>query len=250
MRLSSILAGLAALILSSTAFAADEVSRKTERQIDEAVELVEAGDRAGAIAVIDDRLDDSRLSQLDIAALYMARARAHAAGEGGDLAAAESDLKEALAVEGVPGWKRDEIITALAELYVHQGQPEEALALIEAQDDGMGMSSDLLAMKTDLQIETGEIIPTGLADRQMAPVSTRAPRFPAGCSRGAAEYKVQVKFDVTATGAVENVRVVDLTDPCLAEEAVSTVRSWRFDPAVQSGYFVRTRDVPVTVTFS
>lgn len=249
MRLSSILAGLVAFILSSTAFAADEVSRKTERQIDDAIELVEEGDRAGAIAVIDDRLDDRRLSALDMAALYMARAHAHAAGEGGDLAAAEADLKAALAVEDVPSWKRDEIVTALAELYVFQGKPEEALALIEAQGS-MGVSSDLLAMKTELQIATGEMIPTDLADRAMKPVSTRAPSFPMGCSRGAPEYKVQVKFDVSASGAVENARVVDSTDPCLNESALSTVKSWRFDPAVQSGYFVRTRDVPVTVTFS
>ena len=233
------------------AVAPDEsISRKTGRQIEASTELAEEGDRAGAIAVLDDRLDDRGLSDLDRAALLVARARANAGGEGGDLAAAEADLQTALDLPGVPSWQQDEIVTALAELYVFQGKPEAALALVEERDAVAGLSADLMAMKKDLQVATGEIIPTDLADRPMQPVSTTAPRFPVGCSRGAPEYKVQVKFDVTAKGAVDNVRVVDLTDPCLAEEAVSTVKAWRFDPAVQSGYFVRTRDVPVTVTFS
>ncbi|NHK27253.1 hypothetical protein FF098_004995 [Parvularcula flava] len=229
---------------------AQDISRKTEREIAEAMELSEEGNRAGAVERINDRLDDRGLNDTDRAALLLARAKTHAAGEGGDLAAAEADLQAALALPGVPGWQRDEVVQALAELYVFQGRPEQALSVLRDHDSLYGSSDTIQQMIHELEIDTGVKIPTDLPDRPIKPVSTRAPSFPAGCARGAPEYKVSVVFDVSVTGDPVNIRILDSTDPCLAPAAMTTVSSWRFDPAVQSGYFVITRDVPVTVTFT
>jgi len=243
----SVLTG--ALLAFAPAMAQD-ISRKTEREIAEAMELSDDGNRAGAVERINDRLDDRGLNDTDRAALLLARATAYAAGEGGDLAAAEADLQAALELPGVPGWQRDEIVQALAEIYVFQGRQEEALTVLRDHDRRYGSADTIQQMIHELEIDTGAKIPTELPDRQMKPVSTRAPSFPAGCARGASEYKVSVVFDVSATGDPANIRILDSTDPCLAPAAITTVSSWRFDPAVQSGYFVITRDVPVTVTFT
>ncbi|GGD06240.1 energy transducer TonB [Aquisalinus flavus] len=242
-------------VLTGTLFAlapalAQDVSRKTDREIAAAMELSGDGDRAAAVARISSRLDDRGLNDADRAALLLARAKAHVAGEGGDLGAAETDLQAALALPGVPGWQRDEIVQALAELYVFQGRPEEALSVLREHDRLYGSADTIQQMIHELEIETGVKIPTDLPDRPMKPVSTRAPSFPAGCARGAPEYRVSVVFDVSVTGDPVNIRILDSTDPCLAPAAMTTVSSWRFDPAIQSGYFVITRDVPVTVTFT
>ena len=229
---------------------AQDISRKTEREIAEAMELSGEGNRAGAVERISGRLDDRGLNDADRAALLLARATAYAAGEGGDLAAAEADLSAALALPGVPGWQRDKIVEALAEIYVFQGRQQDALAVLRDHDRLYGSSDTIQQMIHELEIDIGAKIPTDLPDRPMKPVSTRAPSFPAGCARGAPEYTVSVVFDVTATGDPVNIRILDSTDPCLAPAAMTTVSSWRFDPAVQSGYFVITRDIPVTVTFT
>ena len=227
-----------------------DVSSKTIRAIDRASSQLEGGDRAAAIDTLNGRLDDRDLNEEDRAALYLGRAQVYAAGPTPDFAAAESDLAAALTEPGINPALRDEAAILLANVYVRQDKPDEALSFLKGYTNRYGSSTDAMAMIDELEVSSGQRIPTDLPDRQLRPVSTPAPSFPAGCARGASEYTAQVLFNVTAAGEIENVRVVEASDPCLEPAAVAAVTRWRFDPAVQSGYFVATRDVPVTVTFS
>lgn len=237
-----------ALVLAfGPAQAADGLSRKTEQALEKATSLVENEDFQGAREVLSDRLDDKNLSNLDKSSLLFIRSQLYSIE--GNYEAAELDIRAALSLD-LPAWRMDELTLWLAFLLQDQDRNEEALAVLQDYSSTYGGGNDIMELIHKLELETGAIIPTDLADRPMKPTSTRAPQFPAECPRNAAEYRVSVLFDVTADGAPTNIRVVSSSNPCLEPAAIAAVSQWTFDPAVQSGYFVQTRDVPVTVTFS
>lgn len=63
-----------------------------------------------------------------------------------------------------------------------------------------------------------------------------APRYPDRCARDAAALeKVTVIFDVTVEGRPANARVIQSTNSCFDETAVSTIQRWRFDPKTVDG---------------
>ncbi len=61
--------------------------------------------------------------------------------------------------------------------------------------------------------------------------------------------KVLVEFDVTAEGAVENVRVIESTGNCFNKPAVESVMRWRYRPLIFDGVAVPRRGVQTVVTF-
>lgn len=60
---------------------------------------------------------------------------------------------------------------------------------------------------------------------------------------------VAVKFDVLEDGSVDDVEVLDSTDPCFEASAVAAVRRWRYEQRVVEGASVVTQDVRTTVQF-
>lgn len=63
-----------------------------------------------------------------------------------------------------------------------------------------------------------------------------APRYPNNCARNAGEMeKVTVIFDITAEGRTANARVVNSTNACFNESALSALGRWRFDPKMVDG---------------
>ena len=65
----------------------------------------------------------------------------------------------------------------------------------------------------------------------LRPISTPAPRFPPEALRAGQSGEVQVEFTVGTDGSVTNARVVRSNPARVFDrEAVSAVRSWRFQP--------------------
>jgi protein TonB len=87
-------------------------------------------------------------------------------------------------------------------------------------------------------IRTG--IPTGTAnvgiDRDALPVVRVDPDYPPRALRGGIEGWVDVRFSVTATGAVRDVVVVDSSPKNVFDEAaLKAVARWRYNPKVEGG---------------
>ncbi|MHA7871594.1 MAG: TonB family protein [Hyphococcus sp.] len=67
-------------------------------------------------------------------------------------------------------------------------------------------------------------------------VRSIAPQYPNRCARSSAPLEsVTVMFDVTAQGRAANIRVIDSTNGCFDNAAVSTLQRWRFDPKTVDG---------------
>lgn len=89
-----------------------------------------------------------------------------------------------------------------------------------------------------------------LVDSDVRPVLRSPPRYPERCMASAKDSeKVLVEFDVTAEGAVENVRVIESTGNCFNKPAVESVMRWRYRPLIFDGVAVPRRGVQTVVTF-
>ncbi|WP_330969367.1 energy transducer TonB, partial [Lysobacter sp. A3-1-A15] len=65
----------------------------------------------------------------------------------------------------------------------------------------------------------------------LRPISTPAPSYPVAALRNGTSGEVQVEFTVGTDGSVTNARVVRSNPSRVFDrEAVSAVRSWRFQP--------------------
>jgi len=84
-----------------------------------------------------------------------------------------------------------------------------------------------------------ELVETALS---IAPLVRRPPDYPPDALRQRLGGDVQLKFDVTATGFVENVSVVKSSDAQFEEPAVRALSTWRYLPRIVAGKRVAARD--------
>ncbi len=84
-----------------------------------------------------------------------------------------------------------------------------------------------------------ELVETALA---IAPLVRRPPDYPPEALKQRLGGDVQLKFDVTAAGFVENVSVVKSSDPQFEEPAVRALSTWRYLPRIVAGKRVAVTD--------
>ena len=60
---------------------------------------------------------------------------------------------------------------------------------------------------------------------------------------------VQLEFDVTDSGTVENVRVVQSTDDEFERQSIATIQKWRYVPKFEDGLPVRREDELTVLSF-
>jgi TonB family protein len=77
-----------------------------------------------------------------------------------------------------------------------------------------------------------ELVETALS---LAPIVRQPPDYPVEALRQRVGGHVQLKFDVTATGNVENVSVVESSDAQFEEPAVRALTNWRYLPRIVAG---------------
>lgn len=82
------------------------------------------------------------------------------------------------------------------------------------------------------------------------PVVRRPPDYPMAALEQGLEGSVQIRFDITAAGLVENARVVDSTDPMFEASAVDAVSTWRYLPRIAAGQRVASRDIHTIIRFA
>jgi TonB family protein len=77
-----------------------------------------------------------------------------------------------------------------------------------------------------------ELVETALS---LAPLVRRPPDYPAEALKQRLEGSVELKFDVTSSGFVENVSVVESSDAQFEEPAVRALSTWRYLPRIVGG---------------
>ncbi len=101
-----------------------------------------------------------------------------------------------------------------------------------------------MAMNLDIPLSFGEgpvLGPVAAAqvDSGFVPLSRQPPEYPYKAARRGIEGWVRVAFDVTETGDVENVEVIESDPPGVFDIAASrAVSRWRFKPRIIDGQAV------------
>jgi TonB family protein len=84
----------------------------------------------------------------------------------------------------------------------------------------------------------------------LAPVSRHPPEYPPAALQQKLEGRVVLRYDVSATGVVENVRATDSTNPLFEPAAIRAVSQWRYLPRIVAGKRVRVADVNSAIQFA
>ena len=92
-----------------------------------------------------------------------------------------------------------------------------------------------------------ELVETALS---MAPLVRNIPQYPVRALARGVEGHVQVKFDVTAAGVVENVTVIESSDALFEDAAVEAVAQWRYLPRIAAGKRVASEGVHTVIRFA
>ena len=73
-------------------------------------------------------------------------------------------------------------------------------------------------------------------NRGLQLVAGAGPKYPPAAQEQGIEGEVEVIYDVSVNGEVQNVRIFSSTPPGVFDEAaLTTVRSWRFNPPYVDG---------------
>ena len=85
------------------------------------------------------------------------------------------------------------------------------------------------------------------AGGDMLPLIQHPPKYPLDALAERAGGHVQVKFDVTAAGVVQNVTVVESSDERFEAAAVEAVAKWRYLPRILAGKRVAAKDIRTVI---
>jgi len=83
----------------------------------------------------------------------------------------------------------------------------------------------------------------------IAPITRRPPDYPPDALTRRLAGHVQLRFDVTTAGRVENIGVVESSDPIFEESAIDAVATWRYLPQITAGKRVVSPGIHTVIRF-
>jgi TonB family protein len=121
-------------------------------------------------------------------------------------------------------------------------QPSPSVADAASDGDVPGAVAATHDLPTDVAL-----VETGNGD--VIPLVRHNPVYPAHALEEGLSGDVQLKFDITAAGAVENVSVVKSSDAEFEQSAIDAVSRWRYLPRLSAGKRVRYEGVQTIIRF-
>jgi protein TonB len=103
------------------------------------------------------------------------------------------------------------------------------------------------APQEDAAVTSVELVELALG---VQPIVRSAPAYPPEALQRGIEGHVQLKFDVTAGGIVENVTVVESSDAQFEEPAALALSQWRYLPRIATGKRVGSQGVHTIIRFA
>ena len=202
----------------------------------------------------------------------------------GDSATAEEVYRATLALPAIGESLRREITRRLAFVLSTRGEFAEVLRLFDPTKCG-GWTADALALRAvayeslgagtfakenyeaaiRLYELEGRAVPAVFQARyetllaadapnvvegpDVVPLFRANPQYPEGAMRRGLEGWVQLEFDITDTGTVENVRAVASLEKIFEQPAIAALQRWRYVPKFENGLPVGRSSVRTVITF-
>src|SRR5688572_819517 len=115
------------------------------------------------------------------------------------------------------------------------GEPSAPVdeALVDAEP---AAATPAAATTSDLPTSV-ELVETSMAD--VIPLVRHNPEYPPDALAQKLDGHVQLKFDITTAGTVENVSVVESSDAVFEQSAIDALSKWRYLPRLVAGKRVR-----------
>ena len=126
-------------------------------------------------------------------------------------------------------------------------QPAAPVASDGAPDETLTQDVDARAAPAGDGVTSVELVETGRSD--VIPLVRANPDYPPEALASGLDGRVQLKFDVTTAGTVENVAVVDSSDAVFEESAAGALAQWRYLPRIVAGKRVRHEGVHTVIVF-
>ncbi len=123
---------------------------------------------------------------------------------------------------------------------------EPSVQVEQAVVDAAPAAASLAATSTPDLPTAVELVETG---GDMLPLVRHSPQYPPRALEQGTDGYVQLKFDVTAAGTVENVSVVKSDDAQFEQSAIDALSKWRYLPRLTAGMRVRSEDVHTIIRF-
>ena len=75
--------------------------------------------------------------------------------------------------------------------------------------------------------------------QEQTPLHRVNPNYPKSMARRGKEGFAQLEFDITPSGFVENIKVLDATAQSFADESIKVLKKWRYAPKFENGLAVK-----------
>lgn len=116
-------------------------------------------------------------------------------------------------------------------------------------DPGEGIAAIAPSIDTSGGLSDG-LVASGGSDRDAVPLVRIEPDYPMRARQRGIEGWVQVQFDVSRAGTVENAVVVASNPPRIFDDAaVQAVLKWKYNPKIQNGATVARQGLQVVFPF-
>jgi len=123
----------------------------------------------------------------------------------------------------------------------------EQAAASDAASAETATQTDAAAAPAGDGVTAVELVETGHDD--VIPLVRENPLYPPQALAKGLAGRVQLKFDVTAAGTVENVSIVESSDAVFEESAAAALAQWRYLPRILAGKRVRHEGVHTIIQF-
>jgi TonB family protein len=122
-----------------------------------------------------------------------------------------------------------------------------ASASVGPAADAQSRGADTASPDADDRTTSVELVEIGL---DFAPIARTPPDYPPTALEQGLEGHVQLRFDVSAAGVVENVSVVESSDPQFEAPAELAISKWRYLPRITAGKRVASPGIHTVLRFA
>ena len=86
-------------------------------------------------------------------------------------------------------------------------------------------------------------------DIEPTPLYRINPKYPKSYSKNGRQGHTQMTFDISASGFVENIQVIDSSSPLFTKESIAALNKWRYAPKFENGQAVTATDIKVQLDY-
>jgi protein TonB len=132
-----------------------------------------------------------------------------------------------------------------------QQPPPPEMNMAKAMNPGDAVGEIVPIIDTAMELESATSLGTGGGgDRDIVPLVRVDPEYPPRAKQQGIEGWVDLSFDISPVGTVQNAVVMESHPPLVFDRnALRAVRKWRYNPKVENGVAIARANVQVRLRF-